>query len=102
MIVKMVTAIVRTTVLEHIIKKLENGGIKNLTISEIKGTGEDVPLFKHYAIHNKIEIIVPDNKADEAARIILEDAGTGLSGDGIIAVTPLDYALKIRTRARLM
>ncbi len=98
---KMITAIVRTTALEHIVKKLEHMGIRSLTISEIRGTGEEVPLFKHYTIHDKIEIIVPDNKADEAARAILEDAGTGLAGDGIIAVAPLDYALKIRTQERM-
>ena len=40
-----------------------------------------MPLFKHYTIHDKIEIIVPDNKADEAARAILEEAGTGLAGE---------------------
>jgi nitrogen regulatory protein PII len=98
---KMITAIVRTTALEHILKKLEHMGIKRLTISEIKGTGDEVPLFRHYTIHDKIEIIVSDDKADEAARAILEDAGTGLAGDGIIAVTPLDYVLKIRTRERM-
>jgi nitrogen regulatory protein PII len=92
-IVKMITAIVRTTALEHI--------AKSLTISEIKGTGEEVPLFKHYTIHDKIEIIVPDDEADEAARTILEESGTGLAVDGIIAAAPLDYALKIRTRERM-
>ncbi len=97
---KMITAVVRTTALEHIVKKLEQLGIRSLAISEIKGTGEEVPLFKHYAIHERIEIIVPDEKADEAANLILEDAGTGLPGDGIIAVSPVDYLLKIRTRER--
>jgi nitrogen regulatory protein P-II 1 len=99
--VKMITAIVRTTAIEHIVKKLERMGIWSLTISEIKGTGEEVPLFKHYTIHDKIEIMVPDNKADEAVRAINEDARTGLAGDGIIAVAPLDYALKIRTQERI-
>ncbi len=97
---KMITAIVRTTALEHIVKKLEQLGIRSLTISEIKGTGEEVPLFKHYTIHDRIEIVVPDEKADEAANLILEHAGTGLAGDGIIAVSPVDYLLKIRTRER--
>jgi hypothetical protein len=62
---------VRTAALEHIVKKLEHMSIRSLTISEIKEAGEGVSLFKHYTIHDKIEIMVPDNKADEAARAIL-------------------------------
>jgi nitrogen regulatory protein PII len=61
----MITAVVRTTSLEHIVQKLEQLGIRNLTISEIKGIGEEVPLFKPYTIHDRIEIIVSDDKADE-------------------------------------
>jgi nitrogen regulatory protein P-II 1 len=98
---KMIMAIIRTTSLEHIVRKLEHIGIRNLTISEIKGIGEEVPLFKPYTIRDRIEIIVSDDKADEAARTILEHAATGLPGDGVIAVSPLDYAIKIRTKEKL-
>jgi nitrogen regulatory protein PII len=96
------TAIMRTIAFEHIVKKLEHMSIRSLTISEIKGTGEEVPLFKRYTIHDKIEIMVPDNKANDEARAILEDAGTGLAGDGIIDVFTLDCALKIRTMERMI
>ncbi len=85
---KMVTAIVRTTSLQNVIQRLEKIGIKGLTISEVKGLGEKVRLKNPYSIHDKIEIVVADEKADEAARAILENAGTGLAGDGIIAVAP--------------
>jgi hypothetical protein len=33
-------------------KKVEYKGIRSLTISEIKGTGQEVPLFRHYTIHD--------------------------------------------------
>ncbi len=97
---KMVTAFVRTTSLGRIAKSLEDIGIKGMTISEIKGIGQQVRLNNPYTIHDRIEIIVPDEKADAVARLILDEAGTGLPGDGLIVVSALDYAIKIRTREK--
>jgi nitrogen regulatory protein P-II 1 len=99
---KMITAIVRTTSLQHVVHQLEKIGIRGLTISEIKGIGEEVRLNNPYSIHDKIEIYVPDEKIDEVVQLILDEAGTGLAGDGIVAVSPTDYAVRIRTRERLV
>jgi nitrogen regulatory protein P-II 1 len=98
---KMVTAIIRTASLQHVVARLEKIGIKGLTMSEIKGIGEEVRLNNPYSIHDKIEIIVPDEKADEVADVIQEDAATGFAGDGLVAVSPVDYAVRIRTNERL-
>lgn len=98
---KMITAIVRTTCLEGIVKSLGDAGIKGITISEIKGVGEQVELFKPYAIHKKIEIIVPDEVVEKVTDLILEHGHTCLPGDGLIAVSPIDYMIKIRTKERL-
>jgi nitrogen regulatory protein P-II 1 len=98
---KLVTAIVRTTSLQHVVQRLEKIGIKGLTISEVKGVGEEVRLNNPYSIHDRIEIMVPDAKADEVAGVIAEHAATGLAGDGIVMVSPMDYAIKIRTKERL-
>ncbi len=98
---KLVKAIIRTTSLEGIVKSLEKRGIKGMTISEIKGIGEQVQLYRPYTIHDKIEIIVPDERVDEVTKVILENAHTGLAGDGLIAVCPVECLIKIRTRERL-
>jgi nitrogen regulatory protein P-II 1 len=98
---KAVTAIVRTTSLERVVHALEHSGIKRLTISEIKGTGEEVRLRSSYTIHDKVEIFVPDERVDAVVRLILENSGTGLAGDGVITIAPLDYAVKIRTEERI-
>ncbi|GAB4545143.1 MAG: P-II family nitrogen regulator GlnK [Thermodesulfovibrionia bacterium] len=98
---KLITAIVRTTCLEKIVKALKDAGIKGMTITEVKGIGEQVELFKPYTIHRKIELFVPDERAEEVSRIILEHAHTGLAGDGLIAVSPIDYMIKVRTKERL-
>ena len=97
---KMVMSIVRTISLDRIVEDLQDIGIRDMTISNIEGTGEEVTLFKHYTIHKMIQIIVPDNKVDEVADLILRSAHSGLAGDGIIAVHPVDYMVRIRTKER--
>ncbi len=98
---KLVTGIVRTTSLQHVVQRLEDIGVKGMTISEIKGLGEELRLNNPYSIHDKIEIVVPDEKADAVAQVILDHATTGLAGDGLVAVSPVDYAVKIRNREQL-
>jgi nitrogen regulatory protein P-II 1 len=83
------------------VHSLEHIGIKSLSISETKGLGEDVRLNNPYSIHDKIELIVSDGQVDAVVGAILEDGRTGLTGDGIIFVAPVDYAIKIRTKERL-
>lgn len=98
---KMITAIVRTTCLEGIVRSLEEIGVKGMTIMEVKGIGEQVELFRPYTIHKRIEIFVPDEKVEEVLRTILEHAHTGLAGDGLIAVSPVGYIIKVRTGQRV-
>ena len=99
---KMATAIVRTTTLERIVKQLEGIGIRGMTISEVKGIGEQVQIDRPYTIHKRIEIIVPDERAEEVANLILDYAYTGFAGDGFVAVGPMDYMVKVRTREKRM
>jgi nitrogen regulatory protein P-II 1 len=98
---KLVTGIVRTTSLERVVHALERLGIRGMTISEMKGLGEELRLNNPYSIHDKIEVIISDEKADAVVRTILDTASTGLAGDGVIAVSPLDYAVKVRNEERL-
>ncbi len=97
---KMVVGVVRATYLQKILEELDNIEIRNVTIAEVKGIGEQITIFKAYAIHKVIMIIVPDAKADEVANVILQSARTGSAGDGIVVVCPVDYMLKIRTAER--
>lgn len=98
---KLITAIVRTTALEAIVKALEGAGIRGLTISEVKGIGEQVQLFKPYTIHRRIEIFVPNDRADNVTKVILDHASTGISGDGLLSVQPVECVIKIRTREKV-
>lgn len=45
----------------------------------------------------KIEIVVPDDVLDTTIETICAAARTGKIGDGKIFVSPIEYALRIRT-----
>ncbi len=97
---KLIIAIVRTTSLERIVRALEEVGIKSMTISAVKGLGEEVRLHNPYTIHDKIEIILPDDKVEKAVALLLANSRIGMPGDGVIAVQSLDYVVKTRTEER--
>lgn len=47
---KIVTAIIRSISLEKVVKGLKETGIKGITISEVKGLGEEIILYKPYSV----------------------------------------------------
>ncbi len=98
---KMITAFVRTTSLEHIVSSLQEIGITGMSVSEVRGMGDQVGLFTPYAIHNVINVIVPDENAGMVTDIIVQHAHTGLPGDGLVAVSPLDNVIEIRTKKKM-
>ncbi len=99
---KMVMSILRSGCLDRLVKELERIEIRDLTINTIEGTGEEVTVFRNYAVHKMIRIIVPEDKADKIVEVILSVARTGMAGDGIIAVYPIDYMVKIRTMEKFV
>ncbi len=98
---KAIVSIVRTTSLESVLKALGKIGVKGVTISEVRGLGSEVSLTSPYTIHNRLEIITPDETADLIVNVITEQAHTGLAGDGLVAVHPADYLVRIRSKEKL-
>jgi len=94
---KLVSAVVRTMSLERIVKSLETAGVKHLTIFEIKGVGEQVQLFTPYSVHRMIQVIIPDERVHEITSVIVDNAHTGLAGDGFIVVLPVEHMINIQT-----
>jgi nitrogen regulatory protein P-II 1 len=97
---KMVTAIVRTTSLQKVLESLQDAGIRGLTISEVRGLGNEVHLYTSYEVHSRLEIIVPKEEVEKVTSVIVDNAHTGFPGDGMIAVAPVDYVIKVRTKEK--
>ncbi len=103
---KLITAIIKPFKLDEVRTALTDAGILGMTVSEVKGYGRqkghtEIYRGAEYQIRfvpkMRIEVAVPDNQVSRTIETISEVARTGGIGDGKIFVTPLEFALRIRT-----
>ena len=95
-----VTAIVRSDLLERVEGRLQQLGIPGVTVTRVKGYGEYENFFARdwMTEHARIEIFLSQERADEVARAIMDAAHTGIAGDGIVVVLPVESIYRIRTK----
>lgn len=96
-----VTAVIRSSLLEQVEERLQCMNVKGLSVSNVKGHGEYADFFTHdwKVTHSRIEIFTEKTNAEGIARSIMEIAHTGMSGDGFIAILPVEKLFRIRRRA---
>ncbi len=97
---KKVNAIIRCEALEKVERKLQDMGVRGVTVSQVKGFGEYANTYTRnwLVTHARIEIFTEEIQADAIAEAIIEAAHTGVSGDGMVAILPVDKLLRIRTK----
>lgn len=95
-----ITAIIRSELLQKVEERLKKMGVKGVSVTQVKGFGEYANFFRHDWLvrHARIEIFANKKRAEEIARAIAEEAHTGLAGDGIIGLIPVETILRIRTQ----
>lgn len=103
---KKIEAIVRPGKLETIKEALSKLGIRGLTVSNILGCGNQKGYTEIYRGQEvkiqllpkiRLEIVLPDELAEEAIDAIIETARTGNVGDGKIFIYDVQEAIRIRT-----
>jgi nitrogen regulatory protein P-II 1 len=103
---KKIEAIIRHGKLGEVAEKLGACGFDAMTFVEAQGLGHEVgpkTIFRggevppRFVQRHKLELIVDDDRADDAIDAIYEAAHTGAAGDGRIFVTDLDTNVHIRT-----
>ena len=103
---KMVKAIIKPERFEFVKKGLEDKGFNGMTITEVKGRGEQKGISLEYRgglmtvdllPKIQLEIVVRDSDVDLLISTISEAARTGKIGDGKIFVIPVEKAIRIRT-----
>lgn len=94
-----VTAIVRSTVLERAEARLQAIHVPGISVTKVKGDGEYANFYTADGSceHARIEIYCRHECADEIARAIVDSAHTGLEGDGLVAVLPIESIYRVRT-----
>jgi nitrogen regulatory protein P-II 1 len=102
-------AIIKPFKLEEVKAALTELDISGMTVSEVKGFGQQkghTELYRgaEYQIDFvpkvKIEIVLDDEKVDEAVEAIVSSARTGKIGDGKIFISQVDESVRIRTGER--
>lgn len=95
---RVVTAVVRPDKVDDVEARLEDAGIRGLTVTDVRGTGEswraDRPDPK--LEHVRLEVFTSADRADEVVETIVAGAFTGEPGDGVIAVAPASRVVRIR------
>jgi len=103
---KMIQAIIRPSKVEDVKKALDEAGYTSLTSIEVKGRGRQKGITQmwrgeEYQVDMlpkvKIEVVVPDDKAEVVAETIRKAAYTGNIGDGKIFLLPVEKTIRIRT-----
>ena len=91
---KKIEAIVRKEKFQDVYKVLENSGVGGITVVSAQGFGHHRNGLKD---KYKIEIYADEFQVDKVVEAIRKVAKTGTTGDGKIAIIPLDNIIRIRT-----
>ncbi|MCH7499356.1 MAG: P-II family nitrogen regulator, partial [Nitrospinae bacterium] len=103
---KKVEAVIKPFKLDEVKDKLNEIGVKGITVTEVKGFGRQkghTELYRgaEYVVDFlpkiKLDIIVSDSQLDEVVNAIIKSAQTGRIGDGKIFITNLEDTIRIRT-----
>ena len=106
---KKVEAIIKPFKLDEVKDKLNQIGIKGITVSEVKGFGRQkghTELYRgseyvvDFLTKIKMEVVITDNQVEDVITTIMEAAQTGRIGDGKIFVIDLQETVRIRTGER--
>lgn len=104
---KEIKAYIRTKVLADTIDALKEVGVPGITVTSVHpvGYGFDPKYFlpqtkdpgRNYPTITKLEVVCTDEDVDRLVKIISGNSYTGTKGDGVIFVTHVEKAVKIRT-----
>jgi nitrogen regulatory protein P-II 1 len=103
---KLLKAFVRTRKVDDVIRALKSARAPGITVSRVHGVGygydpylftlapRELPKTPEIA---KVEVVCRDEDAGRLLDVLAAAARTGSDGDGIVFVTPVERAVRIRT-----
>lgn len=106
---KKIEAIIKPFKLEEVKDALGEIGIEGMTVTEVKGFGRqkghtEIYRGSEYTVDFlpkiKIELVIPDEKSEDAIEAIVKSAKTGKIGDGKVFVSTVEEAVRIRTEEK--
>lgn len=102
---KEVKAHVRVGCVGQVVHALEEIGFRNMTVIDVSALGKladaketkfSIEFVERYSKMAKIELVCADEDASRIVEVIQKNGCTHQHGDGIIFVSPVERAVKIR------
>ena len=106
---KKIEAVIQPHKLEDVREALKAIGIDGMTITEVRGHGRQKghkEIYRGMEYHVdllpkvKVELVVPDSRAEEVIQTLVAGARTGKIGDGKVFVYDVAEAIRIRNDDR--
>jgi len=99
---KKIEAIIKPFKLDEVRDRLSEIGVQGMTVTEVKGFGQQTTRPENYLFlpKTKIEIYLEEEKVEEVFETISRVCKTGQMGDGKAVILPVEDALRIRTGER--
>ena len=103
---KKIEAIIKPFKLEEVKEALSGLGIEGMTVTEVKGFGRqkghtEIYRGSEYTVDFlpkiKMEVVLDDERVEQAVEAIIAAAKTGKIGDGKVFITHIEDAFRIRT-----
>ncbi|MCP4021791.1 MAG: P-II family nitrogen regulator [Desulfobacteraceae bacterium] len=103
---KKIEAIIKPFKLDDVKEALSEIGIYGMTVTEVNGYGrqkghKEIYRGAEYVVDFvpkiKVEIVVSDQRLEEAVQAVLDAANTGKIGDGKIFILPVEQVIRVRT-----
>jgi nitrogen regulatory protein PII len=104
--VKLITAIIKPHKLEDVKDTLKGAGVHGMTVTEVKGFGQqgghtEVYRGAEYQVDllpkTRLDMVVDEADVPRVTDALMAAARTGKIGDGKIWVTEVDQLIRIRT-----
>ena len=103
---KKIEAIIKPFKLDDVKEALSEIGIYGMTVTEVNGYGrqkghKEIYRGAEYVVDFvpkiKLEIVVSDERAEEATQTVRNAANSGKIGDGKIFIIPVEEVIRVRT-----
>ncbi|MCL4822330.1 MAG: P-II family nitrogen regulator [Vicinamibacteria bacterium] len=103
---RQITAFVRCVAADPVVRALEATGVRGMAVSWVRGLGygfepEHIGLgprdVSHASEMARIDVVCSAVAVDHLVQVLADSARSGLAGDGLVVVTPVERAVRVLT-----